>query len=195
MSTKQLPPGYRIVELPHEEFQKYWAEWGPKIFRDNDTSMDMQQVLSDGERQQLHGLNQNLKQIFRMNLCVFKGDEFCGWFTGDQYSHETFYMRNSAILPEHRRKGLYTILMYEVLKKVQNLGFQIVFSRHVNTNNSIIIPKLKAGFIITAMELSDRFGVLVHLSYFFNETRRQVLEFRAGDLKPDQKIKDVLGII
>lgn len=194
MSSSKLPPGYRIVELPQEEFQKYWSEWGAKIFSDNDTSMDMQRVLSEHERLQLRGLHQNLKQMFRMNLCVFKGEEFCGWFTGDQYNNETFYMRNSAILPEHRRKGLYTFLMNEVLERVRNLGFQIVLSRHTNTNSSIIIPKLKAGFIITGMELSDRFGTLVHLSYYFNETRRQILEFRAGELKPDQKIKEALGI-
>lgn len=189
-----LPPGYRIVELPHDEFQKLWSEWGAKIFTDNDTSMDMSLVLSENEREQLRELQQNLKQMFHMNLCIFKDDEFCGWFYGEQYNNETFYMRNSAILPEHRRKGLYTVLMYEALAHAKKLGFQVVLSKHSNTNNSIIIPKLKAGFVITAMELSDRFGTMVHLSYFFNETRRKVLEFRTGDLKPDQKIKDVLGI-
>lgn len=192
--SSNLPSGYRLSELPTEEFQKYWTEWGTKIFSDNDTSMDLRRVLSEHEREQLSGLHKNLKQMLRLNLCIFKGDEFCGWFTGDQYNNETFYMRNSAILPEHRRKGLYTVLMNEVLERVQKLGFQIVLSRHTNTNNSIIIPKLKAGFVITAMELSDRFGTLVHLSYFFNETRKKILEFRAGDLKPDQKIKEALGI-
>jgi hypothetical protein len=84
--------------------------------------------------------------------------------------------------------------MYEVLERVKAQGFQIVLSRHTTTNNSVIIPKLKAGFVITALEVSDRFGTLVHLSYFFNETRKRIMEFRSGDLKPDQKIKDALGI-
>jgi ribosomal protein S18 acetylase RimI-like enzyme len=190
----KLPSEYRLVELPFEEFQKHWEHWGSKLFSDNDTSMDARRVLSEEERNLLRPLHKNLNQMWRMNLCVFKGEEFCGWFTGEQYNAETFYMRNSAILPEHRRKGLYTVLMHEVLKRVKEMGFQIVLSRHTTTNNSIIIPKLKAGFVITAMEVSDRFGTLVHLSYFFNETRRQIMEFRAGDLKPDQKIKDALGI-
>lgn len=189
-----LPPEYRLVELPPEEFQTLWSQWGSKIFSDNDTSMDARRVLSEEERTQLKPLNQNMSQMLRFNLCIFRGEEFCGWFTGDQYNLETFYMRNSAILPEHRRKGLYTILMHEVLERVKAMGFQIVLSRHTTTNNSIIIPKLKAGFVITSIEVSDRFGTLVHLSYFFNETRRQIMEFRAGDLKPDQKIKDALGI-
>ena len=103
-------------------------------------------------------------------------------------------MRNSAVLPDHRRKGLYSALMFEVLKRTKELGFQTVVSRHVTTNNSIIIPKLKAGFVITSLEVSDRYGTLVHLTYFFNETRRKVMQFRSGDLKPDQVLKKALGI-
>ncbi|MBC7420593.1 MAG: GNAT family N-acetyltransferase [Bdellovibrio sp.] len=192
--ANKIPSEYRIVELPDVDFQKLWGEWGPIIFQDNDTSMDVRKVLSESEVSQVQVLNKNLSQLYRMNLCIFRGEEFCGWFTGGQYNHETFYMRNSAILPDHRRKGLYTALMNEVIGKVKDLGFQIILSRHVTTNNSIIIPKLKAGFVITAIELSDRFGTLVHLSYFFNETRKKIMEFRAGDLKPDQQIKDALGI-
>jgi ribosomal protein S18 acetylase RimI-like enzyme len=190
----KLPPGYRFVELPNEEFQKLWGDWGKKIFSDNDTSMDLRRVLSEEERTQVRNLHKNLSQMYNFNLCVFHDNEFCGWFTGDQYNNETFYMRNSAILPGHRRKGLYTSLMYEVLERVQAQGFQVVLSRHSTTNNSVIIPKLKAGFVITALEVSDRFGTLVHLSFFFNETRKRIMEFRSGDLKPDQKIKDALGI-
>jgi len=189
-----LPSEYRFMELPTEEFQKLWNEWGTKIFQSNDTSMDIQKVLSEEERAQLKVLHKNLSQMIRFNICIFKGDEFCGWFTGDQYNNETFYMRNSAILPNHRRKGLYTALMHEVLERVEKLGFQIVLSRHTTTNNSIIIPKLKVGFVITSLEVSDRFGTLVHLSYFFNEKRRQVMQFRSGDLRPDSELKGVLRI-
>ncbi len=194
MASSNLPDGYRIVELSDEEAQKHWNEWGPQIFSANDTSMNLRLVLSEEERLKVRSLHQNMKQLFTLNLAIFKGDEFCGWCNGDQYNVETYYMRNSAIVPAHRGKGLYKALMNEVLERVGKMGFQIVLSRHVATNNSIIIPKLKAGFVITAMELSDRFGTLVHLSYFYNQMRRDVVEFRAGDLKPDQKMKEALGI-
>src|SRR5687767_635521 len=115
----KLPSGYRFVELPNEEFQKLWGEWGKKIFSENDTSMDVKRVLSAEERAQVRNLHKNLSQMYSFNLCIFHGDQFCGWFMGDQYNNETFYMRNSAILPEHRRKGLYTALMYEVLKRAK----------------------------------------------------------------------------
>lgn len=190
--NNKLPSGYRFVELPTDEFRTLWDEWGEKIFTENDTSMDFQKIFSEEEWSQVRALQKNMSQLIRMNLCIFKGDEFCGWFTGDQYNNETFYMRNSAILPAHRRQGLYTALMYEVLDRVHRLGFQVVLSRHTTTNNSIIIPKLKAGFVITALEVSDRFGTLVHLSYFFNQKRRRVMQFRSGDLRPDDELKSAL---
>ena len=189
-----LPDGYKFVELPDEDFQKLWSEWGDKIFRSHDTMMDVRKVLSEEELVRTRSLYKNLDAMIHFNLCIFKGEEFCGWFTGNQQNAETFYMRNSAVLPRHRRKGLYTALMHEVLNRVEKMGFQIVLSRHCATNNSIIIPKLKAGFVITALELSDRFGTLVHLSYFFNKDRKRIMEFRSGDLKPDQKIREALGM-
>jgi hypothetical protein len=68
-------------------------------------------------------------------------------------------------------------------------GFHIVYSRHAATHNQVLVPKLKAGFVITGVELSDVFGVLVHLSYFFNPIRRKVLDVRAGHARPDAEVK------
>lgn len=103
-------------------------------------------------------------------------------------------MRNSAILPEHRRKGLYTQLLEETLRRVSADGFQKIYSRHSATNNDVIIPKLKAGFTISSLEVSDVFGVLVHLVYFPKKLRRKIMVYRVGDAKPDDEIKKCLGL-
>jgi ribosomal protein S18 acetylase RimI-like enzyme len=190
----ELPSEFKFVELSNEDFQKYWDVWGPKIFDDESTNLDTRKILSEEEKSQLKILHKNTIHLIRLNLGIFRGEEFCGWFTGGQHDFETFYMRNSAILPEFRRRGLYTVLMLEVIKRVKDLGFQIILSRHSTTNNSIIIPKLKAGFIISAIEVSERFGTLVHLRYFFNQTRKKVMVFRSGDLKPDNQLKDAMGM-
>lgn len=189
-----LPSEFRFVELSNADFQKYWSEWGPKIFDDESTILDTRKILSDEEKSHLKNLSGNTSQLIRLNLGIFRDDDFCGWFTGGQQDYETFYMRNSAVLPEFRGKGLYTALMYEVLERVQKMGFQIVLSRHTTTNNSIIVPKLKAGFVISAIEVSERFGTLVHLSYYFNPTRKRVMVYRSGDLKPDRQIREAIGI-
>jgi hypothetical protein len=43
--------------------------------------------------------------------------------------------------------------------------------------------------VITGIEVSDVFGVLVHLSYFFNPLRRKVLDVRVGQARPDAEVK------
>ncbi len=35
---RKLPTEYKFVELPNEEFQKLWSEWGAIIFQSNDAS-------------------------------------------------------------------------------------------------------------------------------------------------------------
>jgi ribosomal protein S18 acetylase RimI-like enzyme len=194
MPGQELPQEFRFVDLSQEDYQRHWNEWGPRIFDENSTNLDTRKILSDEEKAGLRELQKNTAQLIRMNIGIFKGDQLCGWFSGDQYNYETFYMRNSAVLPEFRRQGLYTALLREALRRVEGLGFQIVFSRHNTTNSAILIPKLKAGFMVTALEVSDRFGTLVHLSYFFNQARRKVMEFRSGDLKPDGQLKEAMGL-
>ena len=103
-------------------------------------------------------------------------------------------MCNSGILETHRRKGLYSALMGRVVEAATAEGFQKIYSRHTSTNNAVIIAKLKAGFSITSFELSDTFGVLVHLSYYPNAVRRKVQDFRAGQAKPDDQIKKLFSL-
>lgn len=101
-------------------------------------------------------------------------------------------MVNTGILEAHRRRGLYTTLLPIILETLQKEGFQIVFSRHTLTNNAVIIPKLKAGFIISGFEVDDRFGTLLQLSYFFNPLRRKVMDVRVGQRTPDKEVKKLL---
>lgn len=125
---------------------------------------------------------------------MFYKNKFVGWSWGFQQTSTTFYMCNSAILSKHRRKGLYTILMNEVVKRASDKGFLSIYSRHIITNNDIIIAKLKAGFKITTFELSERFGTMVHLTYFPQKIRKDVLDFRSGFRRPDKKMKKLFKI-
>jgi hypothetical protein len=59
---------------------------------------------------------------------------------------------------------------------------------------NVIVPKLKAGFVISGFEVSDIFGILIHLTYYFNEIRRKVIDFRVGQLVPDEQIRQLLGL-
>ncbi|CAN5455696.1 hypothetical protein BH10BDE1_BH10BDE1_07540 [soil metagenome] len=189
-----LPAGYSIRELSKDEFSRLWDDHAAGIFDDNSQIFRSLSVLDDAEKAKLVSLRTNLGAPYQLRLGVFNGPDFAGWAIGEQESNDTFYMRNSAILPNHRRKGLYSALIKLVVATVTEMGFQKVYSRHNATNNDVIIPKLKAGFFISSLEVSDAFGVLVHLVYFPKEIRRRIQIYRVGDIKPDADIRRLLAI-
>lgn len=188
-----LPPGYSIREMDSETFRPLWLLHSKDVFA-NVPIFRAYEFLSEEEKASLKSLGENLGQPYALRLGLFHGEEFVGWHVGYQKDRETFYMQNSAVLPAHRRRGLYSALLAEVLERLRGKGFQVVYSRHNMTNNDVIIPKLKAGFTITGFELSDVFGSLVHLTYFTNPLRRKVTVYRAGDIFPDDEIRKALGL-
>lgn len=189
-----LPDGYEIRELSHEEFDPLWQYHGQKIFLDQSPILRLTEVYDADELLLARELNKQISAPYRLRLAVFKQNEFCGWCYGVQETHETFYMQNSAVLPEHRQRGLYSALMNRTVEIVKAKGFQRIYSRHNATNNEVIIPKLKFGFKITSLEISDMYGALVHLTYFTNEIRRKILNYRVGEIHPDKQIKELLRL-
>lgn len=189
-----LSEGYEIRELADDEFMSHWREHAPKIFDDDSQIFRVFEFLSEEEKAKARALREFMGQPYQLRLGLFYKGEFAGWSAGHQESSETYYMRNSAVLPAHRRKGLYTTLLNRTLKTLVEKGFQKIYSRHNATNNAVIIPKLKTGFSISSFELSDMFGVLVHLTYFPSPLRRKVMVYRAGDIKPDDEIRKCMKI-
>ncbi len=191
---KALPNGYSIREMGLEEFSSLAQPRMKEVFLDNGMIFSAREYLSEEEKAARAELGKRMGDPVRINLGLFHGDNFVGWSWGYQKDSDTFYMTNSAVLPAHRGQGLYKALMNAMVEVVAAKGFQVIYSRHIATNNAVIVPKLKAGFHITSFELSEIFGVLVHLTYFPNPLRRKVLIARTGDQKPDPEVRRVLGL-
>lgn len=191
--ARSLIGAYAVRVLDDAEFQPLFREYRPKVF-DGTFVYDPFDAMSAEEKESGARLRARLAGRFRLNLGVYQGDELVGWTFGVQESpsHDTYYMVNTGVLPAHQGKGIYTALLQVVLEAVRTQGFQVVHSRHAATNARVLVPKLKAGFVVTGMELSDVFGTLVHLSYFFNPIRRKVLDVRAGQSHPDSDVRRVL---
>ena len=185
---------YQIRSMTKEEFDPLFQKYTKLFFDDETQVFRLRDALTEEDQGRLKKLSANMGEPFELRLGVFHGSEFVGWHYGRQDSHVQFYMQNSGILPEHRRKGLYAELVKRVLEVTTEMGFQSIWSRHNVTNNSVIIPKLKHGFVITSMEVTDIFGTLIHLYYFPKEIRRKMMDYRVGQIKPDTEIKKHLGI-
>lgn len=106
-----------------------------------------------------------------------------GWSYGDMRDSETFFMTNSAILPDYRHCGIYSAFLRHFLAYLSALGYERVVSNHQTNNRAVIIAKMKLGFNITAVNLDERWGAQVELTYLFQDDRRVGYE-QAFSLEP-----------
>jgi len=103
-----LPDQYEIRELKSDEFGALWEKYSRDIFEDSSQVFRPQDILSPSDREKTKNLRSRMGEVYRLNLGLYHAQEFVGWSWGFQESAETFYMCNSAVLPGHRKKGLYS---------------------------------------------------------------------------------------
>ena len=192
MSPFQLIPDYTVREASHEEFADFMMAnlnvMFPNSVRfDYPRTMDEATTLATRERRQDYD-----KRMVRW--FVEHQGAVVGWTFGREIDPETYYMQNSAIHPDHRRKGLYSALVQAWITHLEPERYQRITSIHATTNNAVIIPKLKAGFVITAMEVNDKHGTLVTLSYYFNKQRLDALKFRTGEQQLPQELENLFEL-
>jgi GNAT superfamily N-acetyltransferase len=189
-----LPPRYELRELAWSEFQPLWMPLVESLFNEPNLFFQLHDFLSDDQKALKSSLHGNLKSRLEINLGVFHKGKMVAWSCGYQESADTFYMMNSAVLPEHRRLGLYTILGKEIVDQALRAGFLRIYSNHIVSNNPILIAKLKLGFVLVGMELSPSMGLFARLAYFATDLQRKAIDFRAGLSRPDAELKKVFQL-
>jgi L-amino acid N-acyltransferase YncA len=191
--SKKISNGYEIREMLDDDFWPLIEKHHLQVFQET-IQFNWRNFAPEEDLKKNSELTKNMGQPYRLKLGVFLKDEFAGWSFGDQQSGESYYMRNSAVLETHRKKGLYSELLKANIEIFTAKGFQVIYSAHIATNNAILIPKLKAGFVITSLEIEERFGTRVRLSYFTSQLRKKIVDFRVGFSRPDEELKDILKL-
>ncbi|MBS1595292.1 MAG: GNAT family N-acetyltransferase [Bacteroidetes bacterium] len=148
--------------------------------------------LSAKERADRSDLARNLRHRLTLFYLIYYADLPIGWHSSYQIDAETIYMFDSGIVPDHQGKGVYPALLLWLLTQFKARGFQKVTSQHHASNNKVILPKLKAGFLITGFTLDESVGLMVQLTYAFHPLRKHVYEFRTGYKRPDEAIRKFL---
>lgn len=181
---KNLIHDYKYKVVKHEEFQIVFQARRKEVFGDTFT-LNLEKYTTDRENE----FYKTLKHlaVFRLFILVYKGEDIIGWHVGFQKG-PSYYMMNTAVIESHQRNGIYTKLLEVIIEKVYDKGFIDITSSHLASNNAVIIPKLKAGFLITGMNIEERFGVLINLKYFFNEQIKKAYLLRTGEIKPSNEM-------
>ena len=188
---KTLLGKFQLKEISKEEYDEFRAIQEPLIFPDR-FDIHVSKNFSEKEITQRESLKKNLGTPFELRLGFFSDQKMIGWSYGFQITEETFRMATSGIIPEFQNKGIYSSFLLELKTLLGQEGFQIIQSRHYATDNQVIIPKLKASFVISGLEISDEYGLLLILRYFFNETRKKVMHVRSGYQQADQSVTELI---
>lgn len=106
-----------------------------------------------------------------------------GWHMSDAEDSVTFYLRNTGILPAYRNKGIYREFSARLEAYLRSLGYERLTSNHQSTNRDILIRKLKDGFCISGLELTERWGPLVKMVKILAEDREQSFYSQYGSLE------------
>lgn len=182
--------GYHFQIISNKDFSKLMKQHESKFY-DEIVGLNYSKIISNVEKEALHDLNK--KYSNNITLCIKItdiDDSFVGWCYGDQHDQFTFTMHSSFVHPDFRRQGIYSAVLDFVIEWSKQKGFLKVNSNHSTTNNSIIIPKLKKGFVIVGLSLDDRFGMMVNLSYFLNKKLKDLNLFRVNSKMINNKVLD-----
>lgn len=189
MQPIHLFDSYYFRDASAEDISTFYNKNSGKVFADT-FEINVDKWLTDQEKQKR--LTNVIKSRFSLRAFILKENEIIGWHIGWQLDEECYFMCDTGIFKEHQGKGIYTALLPKLLEIFKEKGFQKVVSKHHAANNNIIIPKLKAGFVITGFEIDERFGLFVTMAYIFNEKRLEAYQFRTGFLRPDEDMRKCL---
>lgn len=183
---------YKIVRVDKFTEPQYMELFNKHMLMDHPI-LPWRSNLSLEQQEKQKQLKQLIKDRFTLKLALLESNNLIGWSYGWQDSvHDgDFYMASSLVLPDHRQKGLYTNLVEKVLELTDEQGFSAVRSRHICTNNPVLIAKLKLGFSINGFEQDETMGTLVRMIFHHNELRKKGADFRAGKYT-EQEIRNLL---
>ena len=67
--------------------------------------------------------------------------------------------------------------------------------QHVADNNAVLVPKLKAGFVVSGFEITPNLGLLLQLRYVFAPLLREVHAYRVGSLADGGEVLRARGAL
>jgi GNAT superfamily N-acetyltransferase len=177
------------------------AEWQALFTRIRDAAfpqdkrVDWSKVYDDEQRARIDALGQSLGAApLRHRLAITDGDEIVGCYCGEQDGSARYYMMYTTVLPSHQGRGIYKDMLARLVAIARDTGFVQIWSRHHADNNQVLVPKLKAGFVIAAFEVAPNYGLLVHLRRYLNDALESMYHYRVDAASHAAAIRTV-GIL
>lgn len=112
-----------------------------------------------------HQIFGDRKVLMRMNredltlLLAFVDEDAVGYKVGYMGTEEVFYSAKGGILPPFRRHGIARMLLYEMMKRAREKGYQrFVFDTFPNKHPGMTIMALQEGFRVIQADLNRTYA-------------------------------------
>lgn len=199
MTKTPLVGSYTAAAVDAETWQAVFAVHQANVFPD-EHSVSFEPLLSAVEKDQLTGLRQNLAGARHLYFLLYDGERPIGWHFGFQRSELEYFMANTGLLPAYQGRGIYSAFLQFLIGHVVGQGFQYLTSMHHCDNNAVLIPKLKAGFLLQAlgfliqpMLLETNYGSMVQLVYPAKPLYREAFSARLGARALGEEVRQRLA--
>lgn len=160
---------YSIISCDQKTFSEQMGKLYPKVFPPSSSGFSLK--ANSKEAKKLSVCIAEYQKIHSEYFLFFYKKKAIGWFMGEMEDFETFYMRNTGVLPIHQSKGIYSAFLDQFISYLKDLGYQRISSQHAPHNKRIYNLKMSKGFIIVGSENHERWGNLIKLVKFLDKKR------------------------
>lgn len=188
---------FDIKQLPFEEVEAIGLSSEFDELFDHEFLFKKSKLFSEIEKEMLAKRQTLLKEYRKETGFGFVAEvngKIVGYSYGYAEDNNGFYVQGSAVLPDYRLNGIYKALCRAIIEEAKKRHYSFVSSEHSATNNAVILPKLKEGFVIVGQKIAYNRGVFVELMYPINEKIKHAVDVRSGFRPPNAGLKSVLGI-
>lgn len=160
-----LPGGVEIASCSAGE----WKRLSAALWSDSSRPMlEVDPALEHATRGRAEDLDALLAPPLAHHLVLYAAGEPVAAYHGRQEGGARYHMVNTIFHPAWRGRGLYSALLARIESAAHDSGFLEMSSRHRADNNAILVPKLRAGWVIAAFEVAIKQGLLVHLRRYLH---------------------------
>jgi ribosomal protein S18 acetylase RimI-like enzyme len=130
------------------------------------------EIFSTGDGRFFTEMMSEAKRRFFAEMDIFVlrvAAETVGLVMGHPSDWSTYYMRNGALLPEYRARGVLPRFLEHIYEPLRAAGAERIETDASPSNQAVIRLHLSQGAVVTATGSSERWGAFVRFTKFLNE--------------------------
>jgi GNAT superfamily N-acetyltransferase len=170
-----LVDGVEVRSCTADEWRRITDPWWAL---DPRPDLDLAPLYGEAEREHIADLDALLPAPLEHRVVLHAAGAPVGAYWGRQEEFGRYYMIDTILHPDWRGRGIYRALIARIEAAARASGFREMYSRHRADNNAVLVPKLRAGWVIAAFEVTLLHGLVVHLRRYLRDGFARAFGYR-----------------